>query len=246
MHTYIITVANQKGGVGKTTLAMQMAGTLGRQGKSVLVVDADPQNTATRWAASADDDAPFPASVVNLSAAGSKIHKEIQKFVGKYHFIFIDCPPSMDSPVSQSALVISDMALIPLTPSPADFWATTGIKNLLDMVEPINPSLKKMIVLNNSQHRTNLAKDVIDALEDMNIPIAEHMLSPRTAYKKSSLFGQTVHHLGKEAIKSIEEVDELTEEIMLILTGKLKRQYVWGNPWIMHHLVHHHNFALAA
>ena len=59
----------------------------------VLVVDADPQGTATRWAASAADDDPFPASVVGLAAANTKVHREVQKFANDYDYIIIDCPP---------------------------------------------------------------------------------------------------------------------------------------------------------
>ena len=72
MAAKIIAVVNQKGGSGKTTVSMQLAGALARRKNKVLVVDADPQGTATRWAASALDETPFPASVVGLSAASTK------------------------------------------------------------------------------------------------------------------------------------------------------------------------------
>src|SRR2546423_12417101 len=97
MAAKIIAVVNQKGGSGKTTLSMQLAGSLARRGSKVLVVDADPQGTATRWAASADDEKPFPASVVGLSAASTKVHREVRKFVPDYQYIIIDCPPAADS-----------------------------------------------------------------------------------------------------------------------------------------------------
>jgi chromosome partitioning protein len=109
MPAKIISVVNQKGGSGKTTLSMQLAGALARRGNKVLVVDADPQGTATRWAASADDEKPFPASVVGLSAASTKVHREVKKFVDDYQYVIIDCPPAADSPVPQSALLIADL-----------------------------------------------------------------------------------------------------------------------------------------
>jgi chromosome partitioning protein len=98
----IITAVNQKGGAGKSTLSMQVAGTMAKDGWRVIVIDADPQGTATRWAAAAEDDRPFPAPVVGLSSAGAKVHREAKKFVGEYAFIFIDCPPAVDSPIPQS------------------------------------------------------------------------------------------------------------------------------------------------
>ena len=88
MTAKIITVANQKGGSGKTTVAMQLAGTLGRRDHRVLVIDADPQGTATRWASSAEDEKPFPATVAGLSAAGGKVHREVQKFAENYDYMW--------------------------------------------------------------------------------------------------------------------------------------------------------------
>jgi chromosome partitioning protein len=78
MPAKIVVIANQKGGCGKTTIAMQVGGTLGRAGNRVLIVDADPQGTATRWAASAADESSFPAHVAGLAAAGGKVHREIR------------------------------------------------------------------------------------------------------------------------------------------------------------------------
>ena len=126
MTAKIIVVVNQKGGAGKTTVSMQLAGTLGRRGHKVLVIDADPQATATRWAASAAEGQAFPASLSGLSAAGGKVHREAQKYVEDYAFIVIDCPPAADSAVPQSALMIADLALVPVIPSPLDLWASVG------------------------------------------------------------------------------------------------------------------------
>jgi chromosome partitioning protein len=89
---------------------MQLSATLARRGYKVLVVDADPQGASVRWAASADDDKPFPSSVVGLSTDGTKVHREVHKFIGDYDIIVIDCPPAADSPVPQSALLVSDLA----------------------------------------------------------------------------------------------------------------------------------------
>ena len=115
-----ITVFNQKGGAGKTTLSMQLAGTLAHRSHKVLVVDTDPQGTATRWSASAPQDKTFPAAVNGLSAAGAMVHREVRKFVDDYRFIIIDCPPALESVVPESALLISDIALVPIKALPGD------------------------------------------------------------------------------------------------------------------------------
>ena len=157
MPAKVITICNQKGGPGKTTLTMQLAGTIARRGFKVLVVDADPQGSATRWAASAEE-VPFPAPVVGLSVANAKVHREVQKLMDDYQIILIDCPPAVDSPIPQSALLISDLALVPIVPSPLDMWASVGIRQVIENAQHINETLQARLVLNQHQPNTTLAK----------------------------------------------------------------------------------------
>jgi len=220
MTAKIITVCNQKGGSGKTTLSMHLAGTLARRKNKVLVVDADPQGTATRWAASADDDKPFPASVVGLSAASEKVHREVKKFVENYDFIIIDCPPAADSPVPQSALLIADLALVPIIPSPLDLWASVGIRKVIENVGDINETLKARLVVNQCQPKTNLAKEALEVLPEFGIAVCKNYLRQRTAYRQSAVFGQTVQDFGSKAAEAIAEVEALTDEILSVLKGK--------------------------
>jgi chromosome partitioning protein len=217
MTAKFITVANQKGGSGKTTVAMQLGGTLGRRDKRVLIIDADPQGTAVRWAASAEDDKPFPAKVVGLSAAGGKVHREARKFIEEYDYIVIDCPPAVDSPVPQSALLISDLVLIPVIPSPADLWAATGIQQLINNMQEVNEALKARLVANMCQPNTNLAKDVLEVLGEFGIPLTKTYLGLRMVYRRSAVFGGTVHEEGSSARAAIEEVDALTDEVLGLL-----------------------------
>ncbi len=220
MTAKIIAVCNQKGGSGKTTLSMQLAGTLARRKNKVLVVDADPQGTATRWAASADDENPFPASVIGLSAANEKVHREVKKFVGDYDFIVIDCPPAADSPVPQSALLIADLALVPIIPSPLDLWASVGIRQVIENVSDINETLKARLVVNQCQPKTNLAKEALEVLPEFGIKVCKNYLRQRTAYRQSAVFGQTVQDFGSKAGDAIAEVEALTDEILSVLKGK--------------------------
>lgn len=218
MAAKIIVVVNQKGGSGKTTLSMQLAGTLGRRGYRILVVDADPQGTATRWAASSEDDTPFPATVAGLAPAGGKIHREVKKYMADYEYIIIDCPPSVDSPVPQSALLIADLALVPVVPSPADLWAARGIKQLIENAENINEDLDVRLIANMVQPRTTLGKDALEILDDFGIPLTNSSLHLRTVYRESTLYGSTVHIFGSRARPAIEEIESLTDELLEILS----------------------------
>lgn len=221
MAAKIIAVVNQKGGAGKTTVSMQLAGTLGRRGNKVLVIDADPQATATRWASSASDEQPFPASVSGLSAAGGKVHREAQKFVNDYAYIVIDCPPAADSPVPQSALLVADIALVPVIPSPLDLWASVGIGKVIENILDINEALRPRIIVNQCQLNTSLAKEALDVLPQFGIDMARSRLHHRTAYRQSAVYGGTVHDLGNKAAQAIREVDALADEVLEILHSHL-------------------------
>lgn len=217
MAAKIIAVVNQKGGAGKTTLSMNLAASLAHRRHKVLVVDADPQGTATRWAASADDEHLFPASVVGLSAAHTKVHREVKKLIDDYAWIVIDCPPAADSPVPQSALLIADLALVPLLPSPLDMWAAVGIREVIEMVSNINETLLSRLVLNQCQPQTTLSQQALEILPEFGIPLCQSYIGRREVFRQTPSFGQTVHDFGKAAKSAIDEVENLTDEVLKIL-----------------------------
>jgi chromosome partitioning protein len=222
----VISLVNQKGGCGKTTISMHLAGALARrgQGMKVLVVDADPQGTATRWAASATDDEPFPASIVGLAAANTKVHREVQKFADDYDYIVIDCPPSADSQVPQSALLITDVALVPVIPSPPDLWAAIGIGKTIEGAQIVNEELKTRLVLNQLQSKTTLGREALEILPEFGIELARNSLSFRQVYRQCAAFGQTAHNFGSKAKEAVEEIEALTDEVIaLIMSGEARQ-----------------------
>jgi len=216
MPAKVVTICNQKGGPGKTTVTIQLAGTLARRGLKVLIVDADPQGSATRWVASAEEE-PFPAAVVGLSAANTKVHREVQKLMEDYEIILIDCPPAVDSPIPQSALLISDLALVPVVPSPLDMWASVGIRQVIENAMHFNETLQARLVLNQHQPSTTLAKEALQVLPDFGIEVCKHSLGDRQVYRQSAVFGQTVHYFGNTAKDAIEEVEALATEVLSLL-----------------------------
>jgi len=190
----------------------------------VLVVDADPQGTATRWAASATDDEPFPASIVGLAAANTKVHREVQKFADDYDYIVIDCPPSADSQVPQSALLITDVALVPVIPSPPDLWAAIGIGKTIEGAQIVNEELKTRLVLNQLQSKTTLGREALEILPEFGIELARNSLSFRQVYRQCAAFGQTAHNFGSKAKEAVEEIEALTDEVIaLIMSGEARQ-----------------------
>ncbi len=213
----IIAVVNQKGGAGKTTLTMNLAGALAHRKYKVLVIDADPQGTATRWAASADDEEVFPAAVIGLSAATSKVHREVKKFVSDYDWIVIDCPPAADSPIPQSALLVADLALVPLLPSPLDIWAAVGIRETIHNISDINETLESRLVLNECQPNRTLSQKALEILPEFGIKLLSSYIGRREVFRQTPSFGQTVYQFGKTAQPAIDDIEKLTDEILEIL-----------------------------
>lgn len=218
MSALIVVVANQKGGSGKTTVSMQLAGTIAQRGLRVLVADTDPQATATRWAASAPDDAPFPAAVIGLSAAEGKVHRELRRHVDNYDLIVVDCPPAVDSTIPQSALVVGDLAIVPVIPSPADLWATVGIRRVIDNIRAgANETLKSRLLLNQCDPHRTLAREALEILPEFGIELATSRLGHREVYRQSVALGATVHVLGSRATQAIAEVEALADEVLALV-----------------------------
>lgn len=213
MAARIITVANQKGGSGKTSVSMVLAGSLAQRGHKVLVVDADPQGTATQWAGSAAEGKPFPATVIGLASAKGKLHQMIKPMVDDYAYIVIDCPPSAEEQASQSALLISDVCLLPLQPTPADMWATVGILKLVEKAQVLNPELKAFGVANRVT-ASSLGKQVLGVMAENNIDLLEAKLGNRTSFQEATINGSTPQRMGASHKVAAAEVEALVSELL--------------------------------
>lgn len=217
----IIALVNQKGGPGKTTLTMHLAGALARRGAKVLIVDADPQATATRWAASAPDETPFPAAVAGLGSIEDRLHREIRKFLGDYDYLTIDCPPSADSPISQSALLVANLALVPVIPSPPDLWAGMAIRQVLQTVEAVNEDLQAHLLINQRKPGTRLADKTLELLPQYGIPILKTQIGDREAFRHAAAAGLTAADLGSRAAAAAADIEALTDEVLSLLKSRL-------------------------
>lgn len=213
----IIVVTNQKGGCGKTTISMNLAGELSRSGK-VLLIDGDIQGSATRWAKNNDTTKGFPAAIINLSTFEDQAHREINKYIKNYDYIIIDCPPAMESKFANSVLLVANLAIVPVVPSPTDMWAVSGILKLIKLIQEVNTTLKTRLLISNCDPRlSNVAKLGIENIHKMNIPVFSTKIYHRAAYEHSALFGQTVKDLSCK--KSKEELKNLKKEVIVALNS---------------------------
>jgi chromosome partitioning protein len=212
MTARIVAVTNQKGGSGKTTTSMTLAAGLGLRGLKTLVVDADPQASATRWYSVAPDDSPFPATVINLAEAKSKIAQTLKDHIAAYDVIVIDCPPNLDSPVTLAVLCVADLAIAPVIPSAIDTWATEKLMRVVEIARGHNQTLQVRTLLN-MVRTTALARAIIaDLGDDPELDVLPIHLTLRTAYGEAAALGISVY--GTTDGRAIQEANALCQTVL--------------------------------
>ena len=203
----IISIQNQKGGVGKTTLAIHISHALSLKGTKVLLVDADPQGSARDWAAARSDKTPF--SVIGLDRP--TVHRDLPALAKDFDHVVIDGPPRV-SDLARSAIIAADIVVVPIQPSPYDVWAADEIIKLIREASVFKENLKSVFAINRKITNTAIGRDVAEALGSYNIPVLKSSVSQRVAFAESAASGQTVLETdrnGSAAREILALVDEL-------------------------------------
>jgi chromosome partitioning protein len=206
----IISLQNQKGGVGKTTLAIHLSHALSLRGFKILFIDADPQGSSRDWAAARDRPTPFEIERCDRPT----LHREIAQMAKGYHHVIIDAPPRVTD-IARSILVATDLVIIPIQPSPLDIWATHEITELIAEASVIKEKIKSVFMLNRIIGKTVIAAGVATALADYDIPLLTSRISQRVVYAEAFSSGMTVLDLGKSAETAIREIQQFTDEVLI-------------------------------
>lgn len=206
----IISVQNQKGGVGKTTLAVHISHVLANLGARVLLVDADPQGSARDWAAARDSQPPF--SIVGLDRP--TIHRDLPAISVNYDHVVIDGPPRV-SDIARSAIIAADLVLIPVQPSPYDVWAAQEVVNLILEASVFKEKLKSVFVINRKIVNTAIGRDVVEALTGYKIPVLTSQVCQRVAFAESAASGQTVMEQQGNSLAA-NEITALVNELLKV------------------------------
>jgi len=204
----IIALLNQKGGVGKTTLAVHIAEALTRTGKSVLLVDADPQGSALDWSEARPENPSFP--VIGLPK--SNLHKELPALAKNYDAVLIDGPPRVNE-IARAAIMASDIVLIPVQPSPYDVWAAKEIVDLLNEASTFKENIKSAFVINRKIVNTAIGRDVGEALAGYNLPVLDTAIGQRVAFAESAAQGLTVMDTEPNGIAA-KEIESLIRDLL--------------------------------
>jgi chromosome partitioning protein len=209
MATHVTAVINQKGGAGKTTLAMNLAAGLARRAETV-VIDLDPQGSSRQWASLGS--APFPATVKQI--AGKWDARTLHQNYRAYRHMVLDCPPSIDSHASLQALRACDVALIPVLPSPVDLWASLRLPQEIEEARKANSSLKAYLVLNQLEPKSALSAAMHEALAEFGVPVLKATIRRRAAYRGAALEGVSVYQMGSRGAPAAAEIEAIINEVI--------------------------------
>lgn len=203
----VIALVGNKGGAGKTTLAVNLASALARNA-STVVFDSDPQGSVLQWQAIAGRE----RDPVVVDTAGD-LEGIFARTAHEYGHVVIDCPPSVHARQTHTALALSDVALVPVQPSPLDLWATVHIENAIEQARQANSRLKAMLVINQLESRTTLSRIMREALAELALPAARTPVCRRAVYRASVLEGKSVLDMGRRGSAAAAEIQNLLSEV---------------------------------
>ena len=195
----IVSFLIQKGGVGKSTLSINAADYLHRQGHSVLLIDADEQGTSSDWVARRDEPS-FP--VIALSR--ENMAKEIMGHAMNYDYVVIDGPPRAQK-ISRAIIIASDLVVMPIEPSGASDWASESTIAQVREALDYKPDLKSCFLVSRMIANTVIGKAIREHVAEYNIPILQRCIVNRVPYAEALTLGQSIfeHAPNSEAANDI-------------------------------------------
>jgi chromosome partitioning protein len=202
----IISLVNLKGGVGKSTIAINLCACIPRRNRSALLIDADPQGSVLQWQSIEENIAfdvrphPMPLNP-----------KDIKSFTKGYDHVVIDTPPALGD-IIRSVVVVSDFTIVPIGPSPLDIWSSNETVALINETRKHNRNLETKLLICRKISRTVIGREAREAMEVYNLGIFETEITQRIAYVQSLIAGVSVLQYAPNSEASI-EIKSLCDEV---------------------------------
>ncbi|GAB4164402.1 MAG: ParA family partition ATPase [Rickettsiaceae bacterium] len=203
----VITVAQQKGGAGKTTIAAHLAVSLSQTGKRVSIIDIDPQGSLTNWHSLREKRFGLGYTGLNFaSSAGWRVESAINNLRNDFDYVIIDAPPHTETE-SKSAIRASNLIVVPMQPSPTDLWATGAT---IEFAQSENIPAK--ILLNRFNPQSKITKEILAKVKGDRFKCS---LGNRVAFSSCFLNGMTVTESAPSS-QAATEIKDFTQEVLKI------------------------------
>lgn len=216
----VISFINQKGGTGKTTNAVHLAVKLAESGKDVVLVDCDAQKSATQWVREAAPTLP----IIRLVTADEILDK-LQAIAAAHEYVVIDGPAGL-AETSRAALFMTDLAIVPCTPSTVDLRATDEALKVVRQVQNIRKGPPTTLFApTRIDLRERVSKDLLEAAAAFGIPMTP-IIARRTAYQDAPGQGSVVWRMGRGAEAAAVEMNAFLESILSYVNTESKDTHV--------------------
>lgn len=210
MAAIVIAWMAEKGGVGKTTNVINVGSQLQKEGLNVLLVDADPNKSASSWSVHAGENAP---AVVSVQA---NLKTDVTKLRQMFDYILIDCEGGLGK-TTLDAMKIADAVIVPYQPSPLDVWGNDSLIELIKARQDVTDGKPyAALVVNAADKRTNISKRIQETLNEYDIPLLSTKTSRLVDYIETLIDGRSVVELGDDNQAAF-EIRKLTKEIKALV-----------------------------
>lgn len=206
----IVLIGAEKGGTGKTTLAVNLAAVRANEGRDVLLVDTDKQGSASDWAAVRQEETSC-RRIPSVQVFGKQVTAQLEDLSDRYDDLLVDAG-GRDSVELRAAMVVADRVFVPLQASQFDVWTLERMNELVEQAQALNPKLQAQVFINRASPHPQVheAEEATKMLEDFeHLEFGGAVIHNRIAFRRSASEGLGVTEGDSSGSKADDEIRDL-------------------------------------